>query len=994
MTHSKEQAQDTMTVPGGSAELNVQLQTLVDMFSKGAFREVGNRAEELLQQFPDVARLHNIRGAALASCGLHQKAVLSYRRALEIQPEYPQALKNLGNALRDINDVAGAMASYEKALVLKPDYAEVFNDKGAMLQSMGNAVAAAESYRRAMQLRPSYTEAYWNYASVTRFTNEDPYLFGFRAVAARPELPDVDRKHLSFALGKAELDIGNNETAFKHIETGNALRKHELSYDIEKDRALFKLIRKAFGKQGPSIDTSTVPATTRPVFIVGMPRTGSSVIEQILASHSQVYSAGEIGYLDLAIRWSNWQKKSRDTKKILELRSAYLDGLGRLSRKPVTTDKNPLNFRWIGMIVQAFPEATILHIRRDPMAVCWSNYRHYFPSEAMGFTFDQRDLAEYYNLYEDLMGFWHEMYPGRIVDIDYDLFTEHQEAESRKLFSEVGLDWEDQVLHFHESDRLVRTASSLQIRQKMYRGSSDEWKKYEHWLRPMQKQLQRNRILDTSPLTPQEPKKEGKTEAAHKGNANLAKEEMNSLTRLSRERRFIELGDRAEALLQKYPNSSILYNAIGMAQAGLGRSDLAIETYRKALDLDPDAAEIYNNLGNSQMSENNVEGALESYERALFLAPYSADANGNLGMARQAQGDTTGALECFKKAVQLNPRAAIFYRGYAWAAKVSPDDPLLEPMQELAARSDLSVRERIQISFALGKSWLDIGDKTLGMEYLATGNSLGKYSSKYSIKRDQNLFAKIREAFDSSGPSIEVDRPIAQTRPVFVMGLPRSGTTLVEQILSAHSEAQGVGETRALSRILDGKDWQSRKLNSQDLSEIRRQYFERICRISRHPVTVDKSLLDFRWIGVITSAFPEASIVFVKRDPRAICWSNYKQYFEGGGLAFTFDLRDLARYCQLTDDLMEFWNEKFPGRIHTVEYEELTNNQEAESRKLLAAAGLEWEEQVMSFHKSDRPVYTVSQSQVRKEIYKGSSRDWEKYKPWLAPMLEIFDDDD
>ena len=290
--------------------------------------------------------------------------------------------------------------------------------------------------------------------------------------------------------------IAGEDQSFYYLEQANLLRKQELNYKIDDDRRLTTRIRELFTAPNPTLEVPPDGSTsTQPLFIVGMPRSGTSLVEQILASHSKVHGAGELTAMnELASRiLSNLpdQNVSQDTSQLSQnaintVHDDYLEELAALNVPENTiTDKMTLNFRWIGLILCAFPDAKIIHVNRDPRATCWSIYKHYFPFKGGGYAYDQVDLVEFFMLYIDLMSFWRERFPNTVYELCYEDLTENQEPETRKLLAYCGLEWEEQCLSFHETKRAVRTASAAQVRKSMYQGSSEAWRNYEVHLQPL-----------------------------------------------------------------------------------------------------------------------------------------------------------------------------------------------------------------------------------------------------------------------------------------------------------------------------------------------------------------------------------------------------------------------------------------------------------------------------------------------------------------------------
>ena len=237
------------------------------------------------------------------------------------------------------------------------------------------------------------------------------------------------------------------------------------------------------------------PSTIRPIFIVGMPRSGTTLVEQIIASHHSVYGAGELTTLPTLISPIAKDYLAKDEnnlpeKAFLSIREQYLEELSSLNvPEDVITDKLPLNFQYIGFILSAFPEAKIIHLKRDARATCWSIYKRYFSDTGNAWAYNMDELAGFYGLYTELMADWHKLFPDKIYDMSYEDLTTNQEEETRKLLKYCELDWDENCLNFHTSKRVVKTASSLQVRQKMYQGSSEAWKKHEAYLQPLIKAL-------------------------------------------------------------------------------------------------------------------------------------------------------------------------------------------------------------------------------------------------------------------------------------------------------------------------------------------------------------------------------------------------------------------------------------------------------------------------------------------------------------------------
>ena len=257
-----------------------------------------------------------------------------------------------------------------------------------------------------------------------------------------------------------------------------------LSYDLKQDELLFDQIKAVAPRfKELAFKQPVETATNNPIFIVGMPRSGTTLVEQIISSHSQVHGAGELLFMDRFGASLSRGSQTINSKNVLQTRNAYLNELKKVSNGcEFVTDKMPHNFLYTGLILEALPEAKIIHVKRDPAATCWSNFKQNFFANGLGYSYDLKDTANYFKLYQDLMEFWDQQYSDQIYHLDYERLTLEQEPETRKLIKHLDLDWENSCLSPQYNKRSVGTASQQQVRQKVYTGSSQAWRKYEPFL--------------------------------------------------------------------------------------------------------------------------------------------------------------------------------------------------------------------------------------------------------------------------------------------------------------------------------------------------------------------------------------------------------------------------------------------------------------------------------------------------------------------------------
>ena len=418
-------------------------------------------------------------------------AIKSFEWAVAYSPNYSEAYFNLGTAFQKNRQFEEAKKHFEKSVSLNPEYAQAYEDLGILCEIINLPNEAISYFEKALEINPNLTNSYRNLSKLKKFKAKDPLISQMESLYSKSDLHPLHQINLCFSLAKVYEDLDNQDNFFKFLNEGNALRKQVLSYDIVQSKNVHSTIVNLFSSTQPVINKPKEKlSSTRPIFIVGMPRSGTSLVEQIISSHHEVHGAGELLTLRKVIDpiLGNYLKNNKykiSKKDLLLVREQYLESLSNLNvSEKIITDKMPVNFRLIGFILSAMPEAKIIHIKRDARATCWSNYRHYF-SAGNGFSFDQEDLTKFYALYSEMMDFWHKSFPNIIYDISYEELTKNQKKETQKLLNYCDLDWDEDCLNFHKNTRAVVTASSSQVRQKMYQGSSEAWKKYESNLKPL-----------------------------------------------------------------------------------------------------------------------------------------------------------------------------------------------------------------------------------------------------------------------------------------------------------------------------------------------------------------------------------------------------------------------------------------------------------------------------------------------------------------------------
>jgi tetratricopeptide (TPR) repeat protein len=517
-----------------------ELDYLLKLFREKNWKNLENSCIQELELYPESAKLYNLLGASFFNQKHLNAALVSYNQAIRLQPDYAVAFYNRGNIHRDSGSLLRALADYELACKYNPKYALAFFNLGNILRSLcrfdesienykiainlhptfhealcnlglsykdiGKMKLALKSQENAIKLQPLYSQSHFNRSELIKYKSDDPFTEVIEKSYKSLDIINSDRKFLSFTLARIYEDLHQYKKSFRYLKEGNRLRKLELPYKISEDVDLIKKIKRISG----DLESLSMQAFENkredkiPIFIVGMMRSGTTLVEQIIASHTKVFGAGELETIRRSINpifskllKNNLNKTKIESVDIIKIRTNYLKHLNNLNfKEQIVTDKMPGNFRWIGFILKAFPEAKIINLQRDPRAVCWSIYKHCFSEPGNRYAYDMKDIVRYYKLYMDLMDYWKKCFPNKIYDVFYENLTEDQKKETIKLLNFCDLNLQENCLDFQKTQRVVRTASASQVRKKLYKGSSNAWKSYEKDLQPLIKGLKIKNLIN------------------------------------------------------------------------------------------------------------------------------------------------------------------------------------------------------------------------------------------------------------------------------------------------------------------------------------------------------------------------------------------------------------------------------------------------------------------------------------------------------------------
>ncbi len=1085
----------------------------------------------------NVATARSLLERALDLAPIYEGARANLAQLLRIQSEDARALSHTArlveqapanvayralhsDALRSIGDLQAAIPITEQLLREDPANTHFRSVHAQALHFAGRREDSVREYRACLAAEPGSGAAYWGLAELRGGFLTDDDVEAMKRHAKDPSQERHSRKLIQYALGQALEQRGDLAGSFAAYEAGAALAREIASlegdvYDPARDADQLRRRRAAFS--APALAKRPLvrarPEST-PIFVLGMPRAGSTLVEQILASHSQVEATLELPVLGNIVRDLSLSRllvtADAYPECMKDLTNAQLDTLGeryldeaaayRRTGRPYFVDKRPWNWQDAGLIEMILPHAKIIDIRREPMAACFAMFKQMLANDAT-FSNDFNDIAEYYSQYVAMMAHYERVMPGRIHFLSYERLVEDTDSEIGRLLDYCGLPFEESCLRFWENDRAVATPSAEQVRRPIFREALQQWRKFEPWLGPLREALATAEAAATA--APQPDGYDYAVTLAAMSMHEAAIEEMRKITarapahpdawrKLGEWLRFAGLdrdADAAEANAYRHAGNASrwrptrdprsltqLQTAEGVfdeSLASLAREE-QMDALRTQLLENPTDAAATHALSRLEWQDGDEFTSMALLERTLELSPRQHRARADLAimlmtrayftraveetaiLIRQAPlepeyraircdalrsvGDFAASQAMMEDLLAEHPRNARFwlnygqilhYRGrrgeseraYRACLEITPTmgesyfgladlksgtltDADVAAMRALLAAPGLQSSERMYMDYALGHALESAGDFAGSFAAYQEGARLfhGFFLGRGEAYDEETFVERVRRlktvftARNFAGRGAARPAPPVAT-PIFILGMPRAGSTLVEQILASHSQVEGTRELPLIRDIMREVAHSRRmivenaypkrllELNPRQLAALGQRYLDQAqaYRKTDRPYFVDKRPWNWLEIGMIHLILPQAKIIDIRREPMAACFAMFKQVLMDGS-DFTYDLRNLGRYYTEYVSLMDHYQEALPDRIHFLKYERLVENTEYEVRRLLEYCGLPFEPSCLRFWETERAVSTPSAEQVRSPIFRGAMEQWRNYEPWLGPL--------
>ncbi len=509
--------------------LKKKIQFAVDAFKSGRVLEAQDLTTQLISENPNVTFLYNLMGVILAEQNKPDEAVEYYEKGIKIDPNFsmiynnlgllyankgettkaenfykksislnyknPEAHNNLGSLYKSLDKFNDAINCYKEAVKIDPKFIHAYHNLGNAYTMMGNFDEAKINFNKAIEIHPYYTNSHRTLSRIIKYSSDNKHFIELQKIYKQIKEDDIENKtNIAFALGKAYEDIKDYKQSFKYYSEANALYNTKVNFSVHGEKEKCEDIKNTFNKNIFDKYKNCGFLDSSVIFIVGMPRSGTTLVEQILSSHPKVFGGDERNFI-IDLLKENFGKRiddlkmffegvlDFDKKKFKDIGEKYVEKMLYISNKSEkSTDKMPENFFWIGFIKLILPNSKIIHCYRNSKDNCLSIYKNHFPGGKINYSYNLDKIVDYYNLYLDLMSHWNHLLPDFIYNLKYENLISKQDKETRNLLNFCNLDWNDACLNSHENKRIVKTASDVQARNKMNNRSINSWINYEKYL--------------------------------------------------------------------------------------------------------------------------------------------------------------------------------------------------------------------------------------------------------------------------------------------------------------------------------------------------------------------------------------------------------------------------------------------------------------------------------------------------------------------------------
>tara|TARA_B100000700_G_scaffold309512_1_gene388758 strand:- start:209 stop:1732 length:1524 start_codon:yes stop_codon:yes gene_type:complete len=502
--------------------LQKKIQDVVNLYKSKKYSEAVALCKELIESNPKIGFLYNLMGIIMFELNRLDEAIDFYKKGIKVEPNFALIYSNLGNVYKSQNKIDEAEKNYKKAIDIDKKIPEPHNNLGNLLRTENKYEEAIKSYNKAIEINNNFFWAYYNLATtytalgnykkaneflektikinpffcpahrslsrVKKYKINDKHLHEMQKIYKNKNINEIQKKELAFAIGKAYEDIGDYISSFEYYKEGNHLHRKLINFSIDDEKKDFDSIKEIYSFELLKKVEKNNKVTPKIIFIIGMPRSGTTLVEQIISSHPEVYGCDELNFIpDLYEKNINVNKL--DQKILLDIGNEYISKINKVSNNSlVVTDKLPINFKWLGFIKLILPNSKIIHCIRNSKDNCFSIFKSFFPSK-INFAFKIEEIVEFYNLYLELMEHWNKVIPNDIFNIRYENIIKNPDIEIKKIINACELKWNDQCLKFYNNKRPIKTSSDTQARSKIYSTSINSWEKYEKNLNKYLKKL-------------------------------------------------------------------------------------------------------------------------------------------------------------------------------------------------------------------------------------------------------------------------------------------------------------------------------------------------------------------------------------------------------------------------------------------------------------------------------------------------------------------------